>query len=101
MPMAAPHACTGRSPGCLRSAPHGERWCAPCKAANKPCHDRRVDEGDFGRPARNAPAGTPQGEGGGPSLGGSAAGPASPSRARNGGFPIGGVVRRGGQKGPR
>jgi 5-methylcytosine-specific restriction enzyme A len=32
MPYAAPHACTGRSPGCLRSAPHGERWCAPCKA---------------------------------------------------------------------
>lgn len=35
MPYAPPHACTGGSPGCLRSAQHGERWCAPCGQARE------------------------------------------------------------------
>lgn len=76
------------------------------RAVCKPCHDRRVDEGDFGRPItpttvgtgtqratshapardnpayRGVPGGTPEGEGGDPSLGRSDAPPAAPPRTR-------------------
>lgn len=53
MPYAPPHACTGGSPGCLRSAKHGERWCAPCtQARGRDDRDRRGSARERGYDSR-------------------------------------------------